>query len=130
MPGVNGVQSGSKTLEVQNNQESSAPAKTENSTPKAAVDTFEPGQARTAKGEAYLKLLERQKEEPGQARTAKGEAYLKWKEAQSEPGHARTAKGEAYLKMMKAEAAEILRDASTVQPGDAPRVKKQSKQQQ
>jgi hypothetical protein len=124
MPGVNGVQGTPKTIEVQ--EKSEAPVKTENSAPKAAVDTFEPGQARTAKGEAYLKLLERQKEEPGEARTAKGAAYLKWKEAQTEPGHARTAKGEAYLKMMKAEATEILRETSAVQPGDAPRVKKQS----
>jgi hypothetical protein len=120
MPGVNGVQTGSKTLEVQNNQESTAPAQAEYSTPKT-VDTFEPGQARTAKGEAYLKLLEREKNEPGEARTAKGAAYLKWKETHAEPGHARTAKGEAYLKMMKAEA-----DMIQNQPGDAPRVKKQS----
>lgn len=124
MPGVNGVQ-GSKTLEVQNNQESTAPAQAEYSTPKT-VDTFEPGQARTAKGEAYLKLLEREKNAPGEARTAKGEAYLKWKEHQqemNEPGKARTAKGEAYLKMMQAEAAAIQN-----QPGDAPRAKKQSVQ--
>mgnify|MGYP003577373886 CR=1 FL=1 len=100
MPGVNGVQ-GSKTLEVQNNQESTAPAQAEYSTPKT-VDTFEPGQARTAKGEAYLKLLEREKNAPGEARTAKGEAYLK---------------------MMQAEAAAIQN-----QPGDAPRAKKQSVQ--
>lgn len=125
MPGINGVQTGSKTLEVQNNQESTAPAKAELSTPNSTVDTFEPGQARTAKGEAYLKLLEREKNEPGEARTAKGAAYLKWKEQQesNEPGTARTAKGEAYLKMMKAEAAAIQN-----QPGDAPRAKKQSVQ--
>lgn len=121
MPRINGAQGAPKTVDVQENSETVV--NTENSTPKAAVDTFEPGQARTAKGEAYLKLLERQKLEPGEARTAKGEAYLKWKEAQSEPGHARTAKGEAYLKMMKAEAAAIQN-----QPGDAPRTKKQSVQ--
>jgi hypothetical protein len=119
MPGINGVQSAPKNMDVQENSE--APAKTEFSKATGTIDTFEPGQARTAKGEAYLKLLEREKNVPGQARTAKGEAYLKWKEAQSEPGHARTAKGEAYLKLMKAEA-----DAIQQQPGDAPRAKKQS----
>jgi hypothetical protein len=124
MPRINGVQTGSTTLEVQNNQESTASARTENSTPKGTVDTFEPGQARTAKGEAYLKLMERAKESPGEARTAKGAAYLKWKEHHKEtdePGKARSAKGEAYLKMMKAEATAIQN-----QPGDAPRTKKHS----
>jgi hypothetical protein len=119
MPGVNGVQGAPKTIEVQDQSE--VPAKTEFSKATGTIDTFEPGQARTAKGEAYLKLLEREKNDPGHARTAKGEAYLKWKEAQSEPGQARTAKGEAYLKMMKAEA-----DTIQQQPGDAPRAKKQS----
>jgi hypothetical protein len=119
MPGINGVQSAPKTADVQ--EQSQAPAKSEFSRATGTIDTFEPGQARSAKGEAYLKLLEREKNQPGEARTAKGEAYLKWKEAQSEPGHARTAKGEAYLKMMKAEA-----DAIQQQPGDAPRVKKHS----
>jgi hypothetical protein len=122
MPRINGAQGTPKTADVLENSETVV--KTENSTPKAAVDTFEPGQARTAKGEAYLKLMERQKLEPGEARTAKGAAYLKWKEHHQEtdePGKARTAKGEAYLKMIKAEA-----DAIQNQPGDAPRVKKHS----
>ncbi|MCI0443624.1 hypothetical protein L0244_27325 [bacterium] len=73
-----------------------------------------------------LKLMEREKLEPGEARTAKGAAYLKWKENHQEtdePGKARTAKGDAYLKMRKAEAAAIQN-----QPGDAPRTKKQSVQ--
>ncbi|MCI0443625.1 hypothetical protein L0244_27330 [bacterium] len=56
MPRINGVETGSKTLEVQNTQESTAPVKTENSAPKGTVDTFEPGQARTAKGEAYFEI--------------------------------------------------------------------------
>jgi hypothetical protein len=124
MPRINGAQGTPKTVDVLENSETGV--KTENSTPKGTVDTFEPGQARTAKGEAYLKLMERAKESPGEARTAKGAAYLKWKEHHQEtdePGKARTAKGEAYLKMMKAEAATIQN-----QPGDAPRTKKQSVQ--
>jgi hypothetical protein len=124
MPRINGAQGAPQTVDVLENSETVV--KTENSTPKGTVDTFEPGQARTAKGEAYLKLLEREKNEPGEARTAKGAAYLKWKEQHKEidaPGTARTAKGEAYLKLMQAEAAAIQN-----QPGDAPRTKKQSVQ--
>ncbi len=150
MSGINGVPPGSKPIEVQQTGEQPAPAKTETSvTKEAAKDTFEtpkeknafdnfasgptsadklpPGEARTAKGIAYQKMLEDQKQGPGQARTAKGQAYLKMKESQEHaPGEARTAKGHAYQKMMQAEAANILREhaAEKTQPGDAPRTKK------
>ena len=152
MPGINGVQPGSKPIETQNSEEVATPAKTENSaaretskdqfeTPKepSALDNFAsgptgasklpPGEARTAKGEAYLKWKENQTLAPGEARTAKGQAYVKWKETHNEEtGKALSAKGQAYQKMMQNEANEILRQqaADKLQPGEAPRAKKQS----
>jgi hypothetical protein len=149
MSGINGVQPGSKPIEVQKSEEPATPAKTESAPKEEIKDTFEnrnanntfdnfasgptnasklpPGEAMTAKGLAYLKMKEAEKLATGEARTAKGAAYLKWKEAHGEPGEARTAKGQAYQKMMQQEEAKA---SQQLQPGEAPRTKKQSGIQQ
>jgi hypothetical protein len=148
MSGINGVQPGSRAIEIQKSEEPATPAKTEAAPKDEAKDIFEnrnanntfdnfasgptnasklPGEALTAKGLAYLKMKETQKLGAGEARTAKGAAYLKWKEAQGEPGEARTAKGQAFQKMMQQEEAKA---SQQLQPGEAPRTKKHSGIQQ
>ncbi|HSE42589.1 MAG TPA: hypothetical protein VLH08_17610, partial [Acidobacteriota bacterium] len=82
MPGINGVQPGSKPIETQKSEETSAPVKTENSPAReTAKDQFEtPKQANSfdnfASGPTVGSKLP-----PGEAMTAKGLAYLKMKES-------------------------------------------------